>query len=99
MTIACQPRGLDGKDSAYLSLADGGQQILEAAPRDVAAARTALVLINHADILEAQLPGVLLQAVLPALALHIVLYLRHGGLADIDVGGTLKMAFFDLAHG
>ena len=95
--VAGEPRRLDRDHGADASLADGGQQLLEAGPRD-AAAGAAEIVIDDGDIAPAELPRAIGKTVLAALALQIVGDLIGGRLTDVDDGLTGEVLRRDLAH-
>ena len=70
-TVAGEPRRLDRDHGADAPLADGGQQLLEAGPRD-AAAGAAEIVVDDVDIAPAELPRAIGKTVLAALAFQIV---------------------------
>jgi hypothetical protein len=67
------------------------QQLPEAGSLDQTTAATAKIFIDDDDARETQLSGAIGQGVLPLLAFAMGADLLRGGLAHIDVGGTLQM--------
>lgn len=95
--VARQARRLDRDDRAHRALADGRQQAFEAGPRD-AGTGTAQVLVGDDHVLPAERPRPVGQAILPPLALQVVLHLVERGLADVDEGRPREVAGGDLIH-
>ena len=76
-TVTCQARSLNAKQGANLSRADFRNQMLESGAFHLAGPRTSKILVDYLDLLEAQLPSVVGQAILPALAFLVVNHLSR----------------------
>jgi hypothetical protein len=72
-----------------------GHHTFKAGARDSPGSGPAQVIIHHFDLLPAQLPQTLLHGVLQLLALHIVIDLVDGRLANVQNGFALPMLRLD----
>jgi len=98
MTVTSPTRGLSSKDSAHVPLTDGRHEDVKAMAVDMAAARTASVVINDVHLLPAQGVGALAEAILPTGALDIVQHLARGRLPNVNVGTACSMGWGDFVH-
>src|SRR6476661_9683713 len=89
--ITGEPRCLYAEHCAYLSSADLSDQVFKARPFHLTRPGTAQILVDHFDLLEAELPCVIRQAILPALALLVVNHLSGRRLANINDRTPLQM--------
>ena len=96
-TVACESRRLDRDHDADASLTDGGQQLLEAGPRD-ATAGAAEIVIDDGDIAPAELSRAIGKTVLAALTFQVVGRPDRRRLTNVDDGLTGEVLSRDLAH-
>src|SRR5947209_773813 len=89
--IASEPRCLDAEHCAYLSGADLSDEVFKARPFHLTRAGTAQILVDHFDLLEAELARVIRQAILPPLALLVVDDLPGRRLPNVNDGTPLQM--------
>jgi hypothetical protein len=95
--ISCQPRHLEGEDCTNPAFANRRQQALKARPAN-AGSRTAKIVVNHNDVLPAQVSCTVSKTTLTAAALVIMHQLIRRRLTNVDIGPTTQVLRRYLRH-
>src|ERR1700694_2893070 len=95
--MAAEPGCLDRQDNSHAALANGCQQLLESRPRNTAA-RSAKIVVDHANLAPAELARSLDETVLTPLALQVVRHLVGRRLAHVNDGAAQEVLRRDLGH-
>ena len=83
--------GFEGEDRASFTVADGIEQAGKAGAFGATATGDSKVIVDDDDFLEAELLGSVLELILATAAFDVLPDLLEGGLADVNVGGTLQV--------